>query len=320
MTINETSIKPATTTILIVGAGPAGVSCAIWLQQLGYRAVLIDKHTQCGGLQLQNPWTNTWIATSANASGADVAQALHYNALRQGCELHLGQTAVQAQRTNEGWQAALSSGQVLEGRFLVLAGGVVPRTGGLLTRGSMLIGPGRVISESNFEGKSVAILGGGDNAFENYQFIKKRGAKAVHIYARTLRARAELLEAVPPEHVTEGAYTLREEASSVNGVGYDRIVVLYGYETNRASLLGLEPLMRPDGFVATDEQCRTSLHGVWAIGELAQRAHPCCVTAMADGVVAAKSIQRELEASKTARYRGMLRRTGSLLSKLASGS
>ena len=126
---------------------------------------------------------------------------------------------------------------------MVLAGGVVPRTGGLLTRGPMLIGPGRVISESNFEGKSVAILGGGDNAFENYQFIKKRGAKAVHIYARTLRARAELLEAVPPEHVTEGAYTLREEASSVNGVGYDRIVVLYGYETNRASLLGLEPLM-----------------------------------------------------------------------------
>lgn len=65
------------------------------------------------------------------------------------------------------------------------------------------------------------------------------------------------MEPIPPEDVTEGAYELDEAASCVNGVRYDRIVVLYGYEANKASLLGLEPLMKPDGFVVTDEQCKT---------------------------------------------------------------
>lgn len=309
-----TSSTPATA--LIVGAGPAGVSCAIWLQQLGYTATLIDKNEQCGGLQLQNPWTNTWVATSANANGADIARALHDNAVRHGCGLHLGQTALSADKTPEGWAVRLYSGTVLTSQFLVLAGGVVPKAGGLLARSALLIGPGPLIAATDFQGKRVAILGGGDSAFENFRFIQERGAATIHVYARTLKARAELLEAVPADAVREGAYTFDEQRSTVNEEQYDQVVVLYGYEANRSSLLGLEPLMRPDGFVATDSQCKTSLPGVWAIGELAQRAHPCCATAMADGVVAAKSIQRELEASRTARYRGMLKRASGLASKL----
>jgi thioredoxin reductase len=41
--------------------------------------------------------------------------------------------------------------------------------------------------------------------------------------------------------------------------------------------------------------CETSVSGVYAIGEVAARSHPSVVTAMADGVVAAKAIQRRIE-------------------------
>lgn len=300
---------------LIVGAGPAGVSCGIWLQQLGFKAALIDRNAQCGGLQLLNPWTNTWIASSAGVTGADVAQALHANAVRHGCTLYLGETAKTACREDAVWAVTLGSGALLRATCLVLAGGVSPKTGGLRARAALLIGPGPQVASTNFDGSRVAILGGGDSAFENYHFVTERGAREVHVYARTLRARAQLLDGVPPEAVRLGDFAFDDANSTVNGVPYDRVLVLFGYEANKSSLLGLEPALHANGFVQTDGDCLTSLPRVWAIGELAQRAHPCCATAMADGVVAAKAIQRDLEDARSTRYRNMALRSAGLLKK-----
>lgn len=305
---------------IIVGAGPAGVSCAVWLQQLGFRAALVDKHDRCGGLQLSNPYTNTWIATSADVHGADVARALHANAVRHGVSLHLSRTATGATQEDGAWVVGLSDGTVLRGRRLVLAGGVVPKTGGILARASLMVGPGPQVAQTDFAGARVAILGGGDSAFENHAFVSDRGAACVHIYARSLKARLEMLEKVPAEDVFVGAFEFDAQHNRVNGQAYDSVLVLFGYEANRASLLGLEPAMQANGFVQTDASCRTSLPGVYAIGELAQRAHPCCVTAMADGVVAAKAIQRELEADASTRYLKTARRGLGLLKKLGGAA
>lgn len=301
---------------LIVGAGPAGVSCSVWLQQLGFRSALIDANPTCGGLQLSNPWTNTWIATSVNAHGKDVAAALQGNAERHGSALYLSLTALRATPDGEGWKIELSSGEALTGKALVLAGGVTPKTGGLVSRAGLLIGPGPQVAATNFSGSTVAILGGGDNAFENYQFVRDRGASRVTIFARTLKARAEMLERVPAEDVVVGPYEIDAEAKTVGGKSFDHILVLYGYEAHRKALVGLEPSMTPSGFVQTDQNCRTSIPGVWAIGELAQRMHPCCVTSMADGIVAAKNIQSVLETSKRERYIGAVRRGAAMLSML----
>lgn len=302
---------------VIVGAGPAGVSCGIWLQQLGFTSALVDRNASCGGLQLSNPWTNTWIATSVRVLGADITRALHESAMTHGCSLHMGRTAQSATRSGQGWRIALDDGAVLQGRCLVLAGGVVPRTGGLLPRAALLVGPGPEVAKTDFHCARVAILGGGDNAFENYQFVEQKGATSVHLYARTIRARAEMLEKVPPQNVFEGPFTFDQGALTVNGRAYDQVLAFFGYEANRRSLLGLEPAMQPSGFVQTDATCRTSLPGVWAIGELARRAHPCCVTSMADGVVAAKDIQQTLESSRAAQCLAALRRGAGLMKKLA---
>lgn len=302
--------------VVIVGAGPAGVSCGVWLEQLGYRTALVDKNARCGGLQLQNPWTNTWIATSGKSTGAEVAHQLHQSALAHGCSLFLPAEARSCSTHAGAWQVNLSTGATISARALVLAGGVVPASGGFVSRAKLLVGPGEKVARTDFRGARVAILGGGDSAFENHQLIRQRGASVVHIYARSVRARAEQLERVPAADVFVGEYEADPDSGSVAGQTYDQILVLYGYEANKLALLGLEPALQPKGFVQTDPDCRTSIPGVWAIGELANRAHPCCVTAMADGVVAAKSIQRALEASTAAKYLGAVRRAASFASKV----
>lgn len=304
--------------VIVVGAGPAGVSCATWLKQLGFDPVLIDRNAQCGGLQLSNPYTNTWIATSANVDGADVAAAMHANVLRHNVETRLATEAAAARIENDVVEVKLSTNEVIRGRYLVLAGGVSPKTGGYLQRLGLIVGPGQAVAKTEFKGTSVAILGGGDSAFENYRFAMQRGAVQVTIFARSLRARAEQLQGVPPEHVVVGNCHVDAVKNTVNGLEFDHILVLYGYEANREALLGLELTMRTNGFVWTGEECLTNHANVYAIGELAQRSHPCCVTAMADGVVVAKAIQRRLEAGSLSRFTGMAKRALSLSAKALS--
>lgn len=301
---------------IIIGAGPAGVSCAVWLKQLGFSPVLVDKNDQCGGLQLSNPYTNTWIATSANAYGKDVAAAMQANVVRHGIELRLGTLAVAASVTADAVAVNLAGGERLLGKFLVLAGGVSPKSGGMASRLGLLVGPGPAVASADFKGASVAVLGGGDSAFENYEVAANRGAASVTIFARSLKARSEMLAKVPPEDVIVGPYLVDQGTGAINGKKYDQVLVLYGYEASKSALLGLELAMRQDGYVATDPECLTSNPRVYATGELAARAHPCCVTAMADGVVTAKAIQRRLEASLASRYVGLVRRAASLGGKL----
>lgn len=303
---------------IIIGAGPAGTSCALWLKQLGFKPLLIDRQDACGGLQNYNPYTNTWIATSHGTWGKDVAQAMHRNMLEHEVPMRLRSNAVEAAVTQDGVTVTLDSAERLQSRFLVLASGVVPKAAGYTSRLGLLVGPGPIIANTNFTGARVAILGGGDTACENYQFAKERGARAVHMYARSLRARAEMLQRVDPHDLHVGDYLVQADEQKVNGEIYDQILVFYGFEANRSALLGLDLGMRPDGFVSTRPDCSTNLPNVYAIGEVTQRAHPCCVSAMADGVTAAKAIQRSLESSSITRYLNTAKRIGAAISKVTA--
>ncbi|MFM8314948.1 MAG: NAD(P)-binding protein, partial [Deltaproteobacteria bacterium] len=46
---------------LIVGGGPAGCSCALWLKHLGLKPLLIERSHRLGGLQNDSPYPNIWI-------------------------------------------------------------------------------------------------------------------------------------------------------------------------------------------------------------------------------------------------------------------
>jgi thioredoxin reductase len=152
---------------------------------------------------------------------------------------------------------------------------------------------------TDFAGARVALLGGGDNAFENHEFVKQRGASHACIYARTVRAQKQFVDRVPAADLVVGVPIIEPATKQVNGQPYDCILVLYGWQANIGFLDGLSVVTDDRGFVQTDMACaQTSVDGVYAIGEVAQRMHPCVPTAMADGVVAAKAIEKKLTRSQ----------------------
>ena len=297
---------------VVVGGGPAGVTCAVWLKQLGFHVVLVERRDQCGGLQTINPYSNTWIPTSPHASGAQVADALHTSMQQHDVPMVLSTEVTSVRSGDSEFSLSLNNHRALRTKTLVIATGVTPKAGGFATRAGLIVGPGRVVANTNFTHARVAILGGGDNALENYQFVRSQCARSVTIFARNVRARLEAIEGVPPEDLVVGPYSVDSDKNTVNGQPFDQILVLYGYEVSPSGLLGLDLTRRGDGFIWTNAECMTNIDGVFAIGEVAQKSHPCCVTSMADGVNAAKAIQRRLESNVRDRLVGVFKRTVSL--------
>lgn len=316
---------------LIVGAGPAGVSCAVWLANLGLRPVLFDAAPYVGGLCHGNPFPDPWAVLLPGADGNAVAGQLARSVAAAGIDLRL-ETRVHridrcgglegnpsagvnrdvrpdapsgdAGRAEQGCFAVSGRGWgPVRGHTVVLATGVRARgwhlgvgaDGGTPVPG-IIVGPGGAVARQEYGGRHVAILGGGDNAFENALYVAQRGAASVTIYARNVRAQQRLRDQIPEQWLCRGPCTVDPSSLSVNGRRHDLILVFYGWEPVLDSVEGLALRLDSGGFVSTDRYtAQSSVDGVYAIGELTRRQHPCVLTAMADGVVAAKAVQARLE-------------------------
>lgn len=281
---------------IIVGGGPAGCSCALWLKLLGYQPCIIERRSKLGGLQNDSPFSNSWIATSPTQTGHEVAACIHQHIIQQQIACVLNNPAISiTQSAEDRFSVLLANQESIHAQFLVIASGSVPVDGGLRASDRILIGPGEHIVHYDFAHKRVAILGGGDNAFENYEFIKNKGAADVHIYAHSIVARKQFVKGVPQQDIFCGKYGVDAENCKVANKFYDVIAVFYGWKPKISYLNNLS-LMQQEGFISTDfSTAETSIPGIYAIGEVTSRFPPNCVTAMADGVVAAVAIQKKME-------------------------
>lgn len=299
---------------VIVGGGPAGAECALWLKQAGFSAMLLERNDRLGGLQLIAPdrFANFFVVTSPGRKPAEIAESMQESLNRHGApyltrvvDIDLSHTPGVAAPFSFGVRTRLGHNYAFKSHFLVLATGSRPRAGSFVPSERVIIGGGdKRLREGNFfQGKRVAILGGGDSAFENYAFLTAQGAQ-VHVYARTVRAGSKLRAQVPHEAVFPDGFDAFQETMIVCDRGdpfsrnaYDYFVVLYGFEaTDPFPSLGLA--RDSAGFILSDDNAATSVPGVFAIGEATQRMHPCVVTSMADGVIAAKAIERAIEAAR----------------------
>lgn len=275
---------------IVIGAGPAGAACALWLHQLGCPVLLLEKNLQAGGLQQFSPYENVWIPSVTGRRGQDVAAHIHEQLVTRGVPLQLDVSVERVEKTAEHFEVHLAGGQVLPARHVVLATGARFKTGGFTPTARLSIGPGKPFESIDVTGKRVAVLGGGDNAFDAYGFAMGRHARECVIFARNLRAQRKLRDAVPASQVVLGPFHVDADAMTVNGEAFDVISVQYGFEAVVPP--GLEALARtPEGYVQADLWGRTSLPGVYAAGEVANTLHPCVTTSFAHGIQVAKHIQ-----------------------------
>ena len=287
------------TDVLVIGGGPAGVACGLWLHQFGIGCLLLEDRSCLGGLQMRSPYVNRWVPGLQGRTGQQVGSELERHLLAAGVP-HLLDSRVTSVRRNgdrERWEVSTWR-RTHSARCIVVATGTRPRDGGFVESAAVGIGPGTSTERIDVRGRRVAVLGGGDNAFDQAAFILGRGARQVDIYCRRAPRAQPLTQQQARSagaRVHVGPFHADAAALQVNGRGYDAFSVQYGFESSIPPGLAL-PMA--NGRVLVDRYGAVpGLPAVFAAGDVADFLHPCVATAMAHGIQVAKAIQQRLSAA-----------------------
>ncbi|KMK65619.1 thioredoxin reductase [Puniceibacterium sp. IMCC21224] len=281
---------------LVIGGGPAGAQCALWLRKLGVRSTLIEP-IRIGGLQARSPYTNSWLSVvQATTAAHSVARNIENNLIAQDCSIQRAECLNVSQRARDGLFEVRTNEGLQLCRHVVLATGTRERTGGLATLRDTAVGLVGVFHAES-AGRRVAILGGGDAAGEAYDIVQSKGASDIRVFARTVRARGPLWSKIPPDRIHSGGYEVSEGqvVAADQRFDCDLMVICYGW-TPVLPDLGFTLQKDAIGHVTVDAAMETSLPGCFAIGDLNDRPYPCVTTALSDGVFAAKAIEARVQA------------------------
>jgi thioredoxin reductase len=280
-------MKISETQVLIIGGGPAGISCAIWLKKLGVDCVLLEASAQLGGLQTRSPYENLWIPGVQGKTGQQVAASLADHAVTVDVDARLNCPVVSINDRH-----VTTDDDVFTAPYLVIATGSQPRTGGFTASDRIIIGPGVGMEALEVKGKRVAIFGGGDNAFDQARFVRDRGGE-VTIFTRGFpRAQKLLQDMVPDVPVIIGHLDYFTDTLVANDQAYDYWGIMFGFEAVVPEGLSLD---LDNGYVRADRFGETSLSGIYACGEVTNYWHPCVTTAAAHGIQVAKQISMRLQ-------------------------
>lgn len=270
------------TQVVIIGGGPAGISCAIWLKKLGVECILLEASAQLGGLQTRSPYENLWIPGVQGKTGQQVAAALAAHAEAAGVDIRLNGPVISV----DGRDVTTSAG-TFTATCLVIATGSQPRTGGFTASERIVIGPGVGMEALEVKGRRVAIFGGGDNAFDQARFVRDRGGQ-VTIFSRDFpRAQKLLQDMIPDVPVIIGPYQADQASMTVDGEAFDAFGIMFGFEAVVPEGLTLD---LENGYVRVDRFGETSVPDVYACGEVTDYWHPCVTAAAAHGIQVAKQI------------------------------
>jgi thioredoxin reductase (NADPH) len=310
----------------IIGGGPAGMSCALWLANYRLEPLIIEQQADLGGMARASRFANEWLLGRPGETARENAEAFARHIEQAGIEC-LTQARPQALRCNRDGSFALelesstpATIRRLSCRALVIATGTrfggqewldgLPNAARFADR--VHIGPPWAAEGRVRPGSHVVVVGGGDNAFDVSRMLAEKGIRTtVVMRSPQPRAQPPLVERLRRHEASgmaevltgrtvaalgEAGARLRIRLSGGAKIEADHVLLLLGYRPNSAEpwLTELALASDPRGYLTVDGNMQTSCPGAFAIGDVSNPAHPCIATAIASGTMAAREIQRRI--------------------------
>lgn len=289
--------------LIILGAGPAGLTAGIYAARGGLNAVIVESKAVGGQAALTAEIEN--YPGFASVSGYELVSLMQAQCEALGVSFVFDAPVALALEGDVKRVDTAYSG-TLEARAVILATGALPRTLGV-DRESELMGGGvsycATCDGAFFRGKPVAVVGGGNTAVEDALYLEKFASEVYLIHRRdALRADAILADRVKNSGVhivwdsvvtaLDGdkklqSVTLKNvKSGDTSSLAVNGLFVAVGQKPATEGLTGVE---LDGGYIVTDSEMRTSLPGVFAAGDVRKKTLRQVVTAAADGAVAAES-------------------------------
>ena len=288
--------------IAIIGAGPAGMTAAIYACRAGKSAALFEKNYPGG--QMVNAHIVDNYPAEGEISGFDLAQKMFEQTMAAGAEF-INEEVTDISPLADGVRIVTARGEYAAAAAVMATGTVRSRLN--IPGEDRLDGRGvswcATCDGALYKGKDVAIVGGGNSALSEAIYLAAL-CKSVHIIHRrnAYRAEASLVEKLRNtpnivEHL-ECVPEAIEGGESVSGITLKKgeemltlpvegVFVAIGGKPDQKLLAGVEK--DAGGYVKTDGEMRTSLPRVFAAGDNISKQVRQIVTACSDGAIAALS-------------------------------
>ena len=287
----------------IIGGGTAGMTAAIYGQRAGKRTVIIEAMNY-GGQITSSPNVENYPGI-ASVSGAEFSMNLLDQAMKLGAETELEQ--VTGIREEDGIKVIETEGKEYPCRTVIIATGVTHRHLGL-EKEDKLVGAGvsycATCDGAFFKGRDVAVIGGGNTALQDAEFLSNYCNKVYLVHRRDeFRGEAGLVEPLKRkenvefvlsatvkelvgENVVEGLVLNNKKTGEDFQISVSGVFVAIGQVPENQAFAGLVRLDE-SGFVEASEDCVTSCEGIFAAGDCRTKEVRQLTTAAADGAVAA---------------------------------
>ena len=297
--------------IVIIGAGPAGMTAALYALRADKKVLLIEKEN-FGGQITYSPAVENY-PTLMQISGSELAQKMLDQVMEHGAEIELAE--VTGIVNGEAHKTILTDMGEFEAKTVIIATGSKHRHLGI-PREEELTGQGvsycAVCDGAFFAGAPVAVVGGGNTALQEAVMLSKYCTHVTIIQnLSTMTGEAKLVAALEKKpNVTMIFDTIVTEL-----IGNDKLegLKLKNGKTGKGSTLSVEGVFiaigqQPEnacfsnitrlneyGYIAADEQCLTDTAGIFVAGDCRTKQVRQVTTATGDGAVAALAACRYID-------------------------
>jgi thioredoxin reductase (NADPH) len=289
--------------VVIIGGGPAGLAAALYTARMALKTVVIDRGPLGG--QLLNTELIEDYPGFESILGSELATKMGEHARKFGVEVRDFEPVEEIDVEGKAKVIRLESGEELRTPALIMAAGGLPRY--LQVPGEKEFwGRGvsycAVCDGAFFKGQELAVVGGGDAAVEEGDFLTRYASKVYIIHRRSeLRAQPILVDRAKANPKIEFIFDAQVKEitgdSKVQVVRYDQhgkanelavggVFIFVGFVPN-SGLFKVHVDHDEAGYILTDRNMQTSVDGIWAVGDVRSQLTKQIATAVGDGTTAA---------------------------------
>ena len=287
--------------VIIIGAGTAGLSAAIYTSRAGKNTLLLEGYIPGGQIVSSKEIEN--YPGIKHISGADFASALYEQALSLGASIKYDNaTSIESLPDKKVVKTSETS---YECKSIIIATGATKRPLGLEME-KELTGLGvsycAICDGAFFKGKEVAVVGGGNTAIEDAIFLSAYCKKVYLIHRKdSLRAESRLIETLEAREnvsfVLESLVTKLHGSKHLEGISVKNKLGVETFLPVNGLFVAVGQIpandfcshiiaLNQEGYIIADEDCKTNEEGIFVAGDCRAKAIRQLTTASSDGTIA----------------------------------
>lgn len=304
--------------VIIIGSGPAGYTAGIYTARAGLKPLLIASSVEAGGELMKTTEVENYPGFPTGLQGPELMDAFRAQAERFGTEVLLDDV-IEVDLKGPIKIVKTGNGETFEAKTVIIATGAAYRELGL-PREKELSGHGvswcATCDGFFFREKTIAVVGGGDSAMEEANFLTRFASKVYLIHRRDTFKASKIMqeralanpkiEVIWNTEVSEllgegklsGITTRNTVDGTTNHLDLDGLFIAVGNDP-RVWLVENQVELTAEKFIQVEgRSSKTSLPGVFACGDVIDPTYRQAITAAGSGCVAALDAEHYLASVK----------------------